>query len=102
MSVFADTSGLYPLLVRNGFGRVVVSPRMVYADESRPELVDGFIRKTFTAMVAGVGAEALRQGLSDGENWSRGIRDLHRTAQKGGTFCYTFFKAVGWKDAVIR
>jgi SAM-dependent methyltransferase len=88
---------LQPLLVRSGFDRVTVSPRMVYADEGRPEMVDGFIRKTFNAMVEGVGAEALRQGLSDGENWTRGIRDLHRTAEKGGTFCYTFFKAVGWK-----
>ena len=27
---------------------------MVYADASRPEMVDGFTRKTFTAMVEGV------------------------------------------------
>jgi hypothetical protein len=28
-------------------------------------------------------------------SWSAGIRDLYRTAEEDGTFCYTFFKAVG-------
>jgi hypothetical protein len=44
---------LYPLLVQAGVRDVRVSPRMVYVDASRPFLVDGFIRKTFTAMVEG-------------------------------------------------
>ena len=43
---------LYPLLVEAGFANVTVSPRMVYVDASRPQLVDGFTRKTFNAMVA--------------------------------------------------
>ena len=88
---------LYPLLVQAGVQDVRVSPRMVYADASRPALVDGFIRKTFTAMVEGVGEQAIRQGLMDGESWRKGIRDLYRTAEADGTFCYTFFKAVGVK-----
>ncbi len=33
---------LYPLLVESGFPNTLVSPRMVYVDASRPELVDGF------------------------------------------------------------
>lgn len=86
---------LYPLLVRAGVREVRVSPRVVYADASRPALVDGFIRKTFTAMVEGVGAEAVGQGLIEADAWRRGIRDLYRTAEADGTFCYTFFKAVG-------
>jgi len=86
---------LYPLLVRAGVRDVRVSPRMVYADASRPALVDGFIRKTFTTMVDGVGEQAIRQGLIDAESWRKGIRDLSRTAEDDGTFCYTFFKAVG-------
>ena len=45
---------LYPLLVEAGFDAVRVSPRMVYVDASRPDLVDGFTRKTFTAMIEGV------------------------------------------------
>jgi SAM-dependent methyltransferase len=85
---------LYPLLVAAGLKDVRVSPRMVYVDASRPALVDGFIRKTFTAMVEGVGEEAIRLGLIDPESWTKGIRDLHRTAEPDGAFCYTFFKAV--------
>lgn len=86
---------LYPLLAQAGYRQVSVSPRMVYVDASRPEWVDGFIRKTFTAMVEGVGEHAVGQGLIDRATWERGIRDLYRTAEDSGTFCYTFFKAVG-------
>jgi ubiquinone/menaquinone biosynthesis C-methylase UbiE len=85
---------LYPLLVDSGFRHITVSPRMVYVDESRPQLVEGFTRNTFTAMVEGVREPALAAGLIDEETWERGIRDLYRTAEVGGTFCYTFFKAV--------
>lgn len=88
---------LYPLLVEAGVRDVRVSPRMVYVDASRPPLVDGFIRKTFTAMVDAAGAEAIRRKMIDAESWSQGIRDLERTAAPDGTFCYTFFKAVGVK-----
>lgn len=86
---------LYPLLVQAGYGDVSVSPRMVYADASRPALVDGFTRRTFTAMVEGVGEQALEHGLIDETTWAAGIRDLYRTAEDDGTFCYTFFKGVG-------
>ena len=50
---------LYPILIKAGFQDVRVSPRMVYVDASRPDLVDGFTRKTFTAMVEGVGHRAI-------------------------------------------
>ena len=86
---------LYPLLVQAGYRDVNVSPRMVYADASRPALVDGFTRKTFTAMVEGIGEQAVGQGLMDEEGWAAGIKDLYRAAEDDGTFCYTFFKAVG-------
>jgi ubiquinone/menaquinone biosynthesis C-methylase UbiE len=85
---------LYPLLVESGFQHVTVSPRMVYVDSSRPQLVEGFTRNTFTAMVEGVRERALAAGLIDEETWDKGIRDLYRTAEADGTFCYTFFKAV--------
>jgi SAM-dependent methyltransferase len=88
---------LYPLLKSAGLRNVRVSPRMVYADASRPDLVEGFTRNTFTAMVAGVRDRALRAGMMSRKSWDRGIRDLRRTARKDGTFCYTFFKAVGVK-----
>jgi SAM-dependent methyltransferase len=86
---------LYPLLVQAGYSDVRVSPRMVYADASRPALADGFTRKTFTAMVEGVGEQAVGQGLMDEASWATGIKDLYRAAEADGTFCYTFFKAVG-------
>ena len=59
--------------------------------------MDGFTRKTFTAMVEGIGEQAVGEGLIDEVTWAQGIRDLYRTAEPDGTFCYTFFKAVGYK-----
>jgi len=88
---------LYPLLAEAGFCDARVSPRMVYADDSRPSLVEGFTRNTFTAMVEGVRDQALAGGLIDKAAWEKGIRDLHRTAEAGGVFCYTFFKGVARK-----
>ena len=86
---------LYPLLAAAGFQDVRVSPRMVYADGSRPAMADGFTRRTFAAMVEGVAEQAVGQGLIDRETWVQGVRDLYRAAEADGTFCYTFFKAVG-------
>ena len=90
---------VYPLMVEAGFEAVAVSPRMVYVDSSRPELVDGFTRKTFTAMVEGVREPALAAGLLEVAAFDEGVRDLHRTAEQDGVFCYTFFKGVGSKTA---
>jgi SAM-dependent methyltransferase len=86
---------LYPLLVESGFDAVRVSPRMVYVDSSRPELVDGFTRKTFTAMIEGVRDFALAAGLIEPERFDAGVRALHRTTEADGVFCYSFFKGVG-------
>jgi SAM-dependent methyltransferase len=88
---------LYPLLTAAGFRETRVSPRMVYADGSKPALRDGFTRKTFSAMVEGVGAHVLREKMMDEVSWRTGVRDLYRTAEPDGTFCYTFFKAVAYK-----
>jgi SAM-dependent methyltransferase len=85
---------LYPLLEAAGFSEVRVSPRMVYVDASRPELVEGFTRRTFTAMIEGVRDPALRAGLIEPGAFDEGIRDLHATSRADGVFCYTFFKAV--------
>ena len=88
---------LYPVIKKAGFKDVKVSPRMVYVDASRPELVDGFTDKTFTAMVKGVEKQALASGLIDKPDWIKGIRGLYRTMRKDGIFCYTFFKAFATK-----
>ncbi|WP_048149737.1 methyltransferase domain-containing protein [Methanolacinia paynteri] len=86
---------LSPLLRSAGLDAVSVSPRMVYVDSSRPDLVEGFTRKTFTAMVEGVGEDAVSSGMMTKEEWDEGISALYRTAEEDGTFCYTFFKATG-------
>jgi SAM-dependent methyltransferase len=85
---------LYPLLLEAGFPSPVVSPRMVYVDGSRPFLIDGFTRKTFTAMIRGVRDQAIANALLTAEQFDEGIAALERTATPEGVFCYTFFKGV--------
>lgn len=88
---------LYPLLKSAGFDSITVSPRMVYVDSSKPHLVEGFTRNTFTAMVEGVEERVISTGLMDAAAWEKGIRGLYRAAESDGVFCYTFFKAVAKK-----
>ena len=88
---------LFPLLDTAGYAEIAVRPRTVYADPSRPELVEGFTRTTFTAMVEGVGEAAVSRGLISAEDWARGIADLRRT--ENGTFHYVFFKATAKRRA---
>ena len=85
---------LYPLLVSSGLSDVMVSPRLVYADGGRPDLVIGFTEKTFIAMIQGIREPAIAAGLMSAEDFDEGISDLSRSAQKDGTFSYTFYK--GW------
>ena len=68
---------------------------MVYVDSSKPELVDGFTKRTFTAMIEGVRQSAIEQGIIDPVIFDKGIKDLYRATEPDGTFCYTFFKARG-------
>ena len=88
---------LWHLMRDAGFTEISVSPRIVYADESRPEFVEG-VKNIFIAMVEGVRELAIDRRLVDSETWEKGIRDLYRTTEQDGTFCYTFFKAVGTRD----
>ena len=88
---------LYPLLKAGGFHRINIPPRMVYVDDSPPDLVNGFTRNTFTAMIEGIRDIAISENLTSSAIMDKGIKDLYRTAQGGGTFCYTFFKGVAQK-----
>jgi SAM-dependent methyltransferase len=88
---------LYPLLAGAGFSGLTVSPRMVYVDSSRPSLVEGFTRKTFTAMIEAVRGPAIQAELIEPDVFDAGIRGLCRAAETDGVFCYTFFKACGTK-----
>jgi ubiquinone/menaquinone biosynthesis C-methylase UbiE len=88
---------LYPLLHRSGFNAIRVSPRMVYVDSSKPELVEGFTKNTFTAMIQAVRKSAIEAEIIEQSVFEKGIEDLYRTTEADGVFCYTFFKAVGSK-----
>ncbi len=88
---------VYPLLVQAGLREVRVSPRLVYCDDSRPQWVEGFVRRTIIPMVEGVREKALAAGMMSEADWKRGIADLHETASPQGSFLYTFFKGVGLK-----
>jgi hypothetical protein len=88
---------IYPLLRNAKYSDIKVSPRMVYVDSSKPDLVEGFTKKTFIAMVEGVKEQAIRAGLMVEPDWERGIRDLYRTTREDGTFIYTFFKGKALK-----
>ena len=88
---------LYPLLQSSEFSNIQVTPRMVYVDASKPHLVEGFTKNTFTAMIEGVRENALNDGIISGADFDRGIRDLYRTTESDGVFCYTFFKGFGKK-----
>ena len=88
---------LYPLLQSAGYNSIHVSPRMVYVDSSKPELVEGFTKKTFTAMIEGIRESAIKAGIIEEQVLEKGIRDLYRTTESDGVFCYTFFKAIANK-----
>lgn len=87
---------LYPLLIESNFKNCIVSPRMVYVDSSKPVFVEGFTRNTFTAMIEGIKEKAISSSLIDEVSFDKGIKDLYRTSQSDGVFCYTFFKGIGY------
>ena len=87
---------LYPMLKKARFKNISNSPRQVYVDESKPFLVQGFIRNTFNAMIRGIRDEAIAKKAISNEDFEKGILDLDKTAE-GGTFSYTFFRAEGVK-----
>ncbi len=89
---------LYPLLSQADFSQVNVSPRFVYVDSSRPQLIDGFIKNTFTAMIEGIKDSAVNSGLIEAETFDEGVAGLYKTAEQDGVFCYTFFKATAVKQ----
>ena len=88
---------LFPLLSSASFDFIHVSPRMVYVDASRPKLVEGFTKNTFTAMIEGIREAAIDAKMIEPAEIDRGINDLYRTTENDGVFCYTFFKAVAEK-----
>lgn len=88
---------LYPLMKEAGLTDIYITPRMVYVDATRPNLVEGFIKNTFTSMIEGIREQAISEEIMDPADFDHGIRDLYRTAEPDGVFCYTFFKGFGKK-----
>lgn len=88
---------LFPLLQQTDFSDIQVSPRQIYVDDAKPNLVEGFTLNTFTAMIKGIRNEAIADQLILPFEFDQGIKDLEKTASGGGTFCYTFFKAKATK-----
>jgi ubiquinone/menaquinone biosynthesis C-methylase UbiE len=86
---------LFPLLYQSKFKNCRVSPRMVYVDSSKPDYIEGFTKNTFTAMIEGIRDKVIERAITDITLFDKGIRDLYRTAEKDGVFCYTFFKGTG-------
>jgi hypothetical protein len=86
---------LHAVMTEAGVRDPVVSPRMVYADRSRPEVMDVFVAKTIIPMVEGVKQQALDRGYITSPTWEKGLADLrHIVSSDSGVFCYTFFKGV--------
>jgi ubiquinone/menaquinone biosynthesis C-methylase UbiE len=88
---------LYPLLTSANFENINVMPRMVYVDDSKPQLIEGFTKNTFTAMIEGIRNQVKETQLLDLKTFDKGVAGLYRTTHAGGIFCYTFFKAVAVK-----
>ena len=74
---------------------------MVYVDASKPELVDGFTKNTFIAMIEGIRTPALESGSTSASDFDREWAELYRTTGPDGVFCYTFFKATAAKVSSV-
>ena len=65
---------------------------MGYVDSSRPELVEGFTKKTLTAMIEGVREAALAAEMTDRSTFDKGIQDFYRTIERDGSSATLFSK----------
>src|SRR5256885_15322239 len=70
---------IYPLLKAARIDNEQATPRFVYVDASRPELVDGFTRKTLTAMVADAREAVIAQNLLPKDEFDAGLNGFERT-----------------------
>jgi 2-polyprenyl-3-methyl-5-hydroxy-6-metoxy-1,4-benzoquinol methylase len=90
---------LYPLLCQAGFRVKEIGPRYVYADASKPALLDGMVNKIIVPMVASSQEQIVRFKVIDDNIWQKGIQDLKASGNPpNGTFFYSWFKAL----AVIK
>ena len=89
---------IYPLLSGAGLSVQEVSPRWVYADQSHPELLDGYINQIIVPMVFSAEKQVLEEAYLNRETWKKGLNDIENVARDSeGSFFYTWFKGVGIK-----
>lgn len=88
---------LYPLLQRAGFCNIRVVPKVVYRDEKQNGVPQQLAAVGFFASVQAAADDALGRTLLDKESWTQGIVDLRKAADPGGTFTYTYFRALAEK-----
>jgi SAM-dependent methyltransferase len=85
-----------PLLVDAGFRLTHTSPRFVHGDARHQALLDGMVNKIIVPMCQTGREDAVAHGLIGEAEWQDGIADIERSGvPPGGTFFYTWFKAVG-------
>ncbi len=90
---------VFPLLKQAGFRVKDVSPRLVYTDSSKPDLMDGVLNRIIVPMVESAKTRILKSNWVDQTTWDRGIKDLGKSGTPpNGTFFYTWFKGVGVKE----
>jgi len=86
---------LYPLLNKTGLDVKYVEPRWVYADQSKPELLDGVINQIIAPMVYSAENQVLESKLIKESDWQKGLDDIRSVAKHpDGTFFYTWFKGI--------
>ncbi len=85
-------------MLRTGLDIKFVEPRLVYADQSNPDLLEGVINKIIAPMVFSAEKYVLETGLLQQADWEKGLKDIRDVAiHPDGTFFYTWFKGVGKK-----
>ncbi len=89
---------IYPLLKTTSLDIELVEPRVVYADQSSPKLLDGVIKQIIAPMVYSAEKQVLKTGLMKKEDWVKGLEDIRNVAlHPEGTFFYTWFKGIARK-----
>lgn len=89
---------VYPLLHTAGFHVRRCDPKWVYGDALNPSLLDGMVNRIIVPMVETARQKSLELKIVDEATWKKGIADLEKSGiPPGGTFFYTWFKALGVK-----
>jgi SAM-dependent methyltransferase len=89
---------LTPLLTKAGFELQTCGPAWLYADRLNPALRDGMVNHIIVPMVRSAEAQILNDQLVEPDVYRQGIADLSGVDETdGGTFFYTWFKAVAKK-----